>query len=190
MNNFSYKKSYRILYWGCCFDSLLELKYAISIAADYEFLHARVRVYYDPQTKRPTNYIRECTRRYTPDFLIRHKITGEAFWVEIKPRNFNDHGQLQLRKMVAENYIAWKNYDWKFKVVFGNEITLSQDQQLLYEQLCLLKSKSAFKVHFNKLNNRFDRSAAPLFNLASGDLAFVMFGKNDPCRENLFRRKK
>lgn len=176
MSRFFYNRSYRIIYWGCCFDSLLELKYAISIAADYEFLHARIPVWYDLKTKKPTSYIREGTRRYTPDFLIRHKQTGEAFWVEIKPGNFNDHAQLNLRKHVAENYIAWKKYDWKFKVVFGNEIQLSKEQYALYQELCQLKSKSAFKVHFSKWNSRFDRSAAPLFNTSGADVQFVMFG--------------
>jgi hypothetical protein len=41
-----------------------------------------------------------------PDFLIRHKITGEASWIEIKPARFDNFGQLALRKTVAENYIA------------------------------------------------------------------------------------
>jgi len=177
MKNFQYKKSYRIIYWGCCFDSLLELKYAISISDEYEFMHARIPVYYDLKTKRPTDYIRDCTRRYTPDFLIRHKITGEAFWVEIKPKNFDGYEQLSLRKIVAENFIAWKNFDWKFKVVFGDEIVLNKKQQELFEELCRLKSKSAYKVHFQKLNNQFDRSAPSLFVPSQATVQFVMFGR-------------
>ena len=178
MKNFQYKKSYKIIYWGCCFDSLLELKYAISIQDDYEFMHARIPVYYDMKTKKPTEYIRECTRRYTPDFLMRHKITGEAFWIEIKPENFDGAEQLSLRKVVAENYIAWKNYDWKFKIVFGNQIVLNKKQRELFEELCQLKSKSAFKIHFGKLNNRFDRSASLLFPASQTNTEFVMFGTN------------
>lgn len=61
----------------------------------------------------PTSYIRKCHRRYTPDFLIRRKETGKAFLVEVKPRGFENHPQLLLRQEVPENYIRWKNYDWK-----------------------------------------------------------------------------
>jgi len=182
MKNFQYTKSYKIIYWGCCFDSLLELKYAVSIQDDYEFMHARIPVYYDIRTKKPTQYIREGTRRYTPDFLIRHKITGEASWVEIKPEKFDGLEQLSLRKIVAENYIAWKNYDWKFKIVFGDEIVLNRKQTQLYNELQQLKSKSAFKIHFNKLNNQFDRSASPLLSPSPSDAEFIMFGRVKRCR--------
>lgn len=185
MNNFQYKRSYKIIYWGYCFDSLLELKYAISIVDEYEFLHARIPVYYDLKTKRPTEYIRECTRRYTPDFLIRHKLTGEAFWIEIKPEGFNDFQVLDLRKQVAENYVAWKKYDWKFKVVFGNEIILNKRQSEIFEELCSQKSKSAFKIHFGKLNNRFDRSAPPLFSASPKHTEFVMFGNADRFKRKI-----
>ena len=78
---FRYGRSHKIVHWGCAFDSLTELKYAISIMEEYEFLRARVTIYYHPGTKLPTDYIRECHRHYTPDFLIRHKhipgMTGE-----------------------------------------------------------------------------------------------------------------
>ena len=84
---FQYGHAKKIINWGNVFDSLLELKYAISIEKEYEFLRAHIPVYYDPRTRRPTDYIRDNIRRYTPDFLIRHKISNEAFWVEI---NFAD----------------------------------------------------------------------------------------------------
>lgn len=82
---FKYAKSHKIINWGCAFDSLTELKFAISIMEDYEFIRARISTYYHPGTKMPTDYIRECHRHYTPDFLIRDKETGEAFLIEIKP---------------------------------------------------------------------------------------------------------
>ena len=108
MKTFNYSGSHKIIYWAVEFDSLLELKYALSIQGEYEFLRSHIPVYYDPVTKRPTNYIRSNIRRYTPDFLIRHKETKQAFWIEIKPRAFTDHAQLDLRKEVAERYIQWK----------------------------------------------------------------------------------
>lgn len=95
---FKYGVSHKIIYWGCVFDSLLELKYAISIQKEYEFLRSHIPIYYDPVTKKPTDYIRQNIRRYTPDFLIRHKITSEAFLIEIKPRAFAGDSQLLMRK--------------------------------------------------------------------------------------------
>lgn len=145
---------------------------------DYEFLRARVTIYYHPGTKKPTDYIREFTRHYTPDFLVRNKETGEAFLVEIKPRAFEHDPQLLLRKEVAENYILWKNYDWKYKVIFDDEIMLTADQLDEYEQCCKLKSRSARKIWFQEYNSKFDRSA-PLFLStvpANSSVEFVMFG--------------
>jgi hypothetical protein len=178
MKTFNYGKSYKIIFWGCQFDSLLELKYAISIMKDYEFLRSRVVVYYDPKTKMPSNYIREGIKRYTPDFLIRHKTTGEALWVEVKPRAFTNTAELSLRREVAENYIKWKRFDWKYKVVYDDEIKLDAEQWKLYKECCGLKSKSAYKIHFGRMNNRFDRSAPPLFSstLLNTSTEYVMFG--------------
>jgi hypothetical protein len=83
-----------------------------------------------------------------------------------------------LCKTVAENYIALKKYDWKFKFVFGDEIRLNKKQEELFSELRQLKSKSAFKIHLGKLNNQFDRSAPTLFVASQVDTEFVMFGKN------------
>jgi hypothetical protein len=179
MRNFQYGKSYKIIHWGCCFDSLLELKYAISIRGDYEFMRSRLHIYYDRKTLRPVDYLLIGYKHYTPDFLIRNKRTNEAWLVEIKPRRFDDYKQLELRRQVAENYIRWKGYDWKFKVVYDDEIVLDEHQIAIYENCCRLKSKSAFKLWLQQENNRYDRSA-PLFfsqHLSNKQLAFIMFGK-------------
>ena len=93
---FRYGTSHKIINWGCCFDSLTELKFAISIREEYKYLWERVSIYYHPGTKLLTDYIRACHRRYTPDFLIRHKETSEAILVEIKPCAFEGNPQLAL----------------------------------------------------------------------------------------------
>lgn len=177
-SHFKYQQSHKIIHWGCSFDSLTELKFAISIMEEYEFLRARVSIYYHPGTKMPTNYIRECHRHYTPDFLIRHKETHEAFLIEIKPRAFQHEPELILRKQVAENYIWWKNYDWKYKVVFDDEIFLNQDQWEEFQDCCKLKSKCAQLLWFEQYNKKFDRSAPSLFSApTSKDIRFIMFGE-------------
>ncbi len=175
---FKYRKAHKITNWGCAFDSLLELKFAISIAEDYEFLRARVSIYFHPGTKQPTNYIRECIRRYTPDFLIRHRETGEAFLVEVKPRAFEQEPQLLLRKEVSENYIRWKNYDWQYRVIFDDEIILSEEQLEDFEHCCKQKTIRARDIMFEELNKKFDRSATPFFSTvpSNSSVEYVMFG--------------
>ncbi len=179
--NFRYGKSYKIIHWGCCFDSLLELKYAISIREDYEFIRSRLHIYYDQGTLKPTNYIRTGIKHYTPDFLIRNKATNEAWLIEIKPRAFENHQQLKLREQVAENYIRWKNYDWKYKVVYDDEIILDEHSLKVFEECCQLKSKSAFKIWLERENKRYDRSAPSFFKqqLNNKQVAYVMYGKFD-----------
>lgn len=177
MKTFKYTKSYKVTNWGYTFDSITELKYAVSILEDYEFLRSRVSIFFHPGTKKPTDYIRECTRRYTPDFLVRHKETREAFLVEIKPRAFENDPQLLLRKEVAEKYIKWKGYDWQYKVVFDDEIILTSEQLEEFELCCKLKSKSARKGWLADYNNIIDRNAT-LFSTVpiNCDVHFVMFG--------------
>lgn len=180
LKQFVYIPSSKIIHWGCTFDSLTELKYALSIMEDYAFMRTRVSIYYHPGTQMPTNYIRECHRRYTPDFLVRHKQTGKAFLVEIKPRAFEHHPQLVLRKEIAENYIRWKNYDWQYKVVFDDEIILDQEMWEEYRQCCRLKSTSARRLWFAEQNKKYDRSAPNFFLRAPSnkEIEFIMFGKN------------
>lgn len=179
---FRYRKSHKIIHWGCCFDSLLELRYAISIRQEYEFMRSRVHIYYDQGTLKPTDYLRTGIKRYTPDFLIRNKTTNEAWLVEIKPRAFEHESQLRLRKQVAENYITWKNYDWKYKVVYDDEIILNKHNLQLFDECCRLKSKSLFKLWLQQENSHYDRSVPSFFRqqLTNKQIAFIMLGKHDP----------
>lgn len=177
-SKFKYGKSFKIIRWGCSFDSLLELKFAISVQDEYAFVRERVTIFYHKGTLLPTNYHREGVLHYTPDFLMRNKETGEAFLIEIKPRAAQHDPKLEIRRQVAENYIRWKNYDWKYKVIFDDEITLSEEMLGIFEDCCKLKSKSAFKLWFQQMNERYDRSAPTFFGKVPSetDIRFIMFG--------------
>lgn len=179
---FVYQKSHKIIHWGCCFDSLLELKYAISIREEFHLMRSRQHIYYDQGTLKPTDYLRTGVKHYTPDFLIRHKVTNEAWLIEVKPRAFENESQLKMRKQVAENYIRWKNYDWKYKVVFDDEIVLTEGELQVFQNCCRLKSKSGFKLWLQEDNNRYDRSVHLFFRqtLNHKQIALLMFGINDP----------
>jgi len=179
---FKYCRSAKIIYWGAVFDSVLELKYAISIHTEYEFLRSRISIYYDPSTNRPTERIRSNIRRYTPDFLIRHKQTGLAYWVEIKPRAFSDHEQLRTRRQIAENYIKWKQYDWQFRMVYDDEIRLNLEQLVQFNDACSLINRSQRKWGTDQRDHQF-KISIPDF-LTSGyshkQTMFVMFGRSTP----------
>jgi hypothetical protein len=185
MKTFHYRKARQIAGWGCRFDSLTELKFAVSILEEYEFLRAFVSIYYHPRTRQPSNYIRKYFRRYTPDFLVRHKQTGEATLVEIKPRAFENDPQLLLSKEVAENYIRWKNYDWQFKVIYDDQVILTAEQWEEFEQCRKLKSKEAHNAWFEEYNNRIAYPVHRSFSTVPGNsnIEFVMFGTRTNRKE-------
>lgn len=180
MKTFTYRKSQKIINWGCSFDSMLELKFALSIKDDYEFLRSYIPIFYDPKTKLPTNYIRDNIRRYTADFLIRHKVTRKAHLVEVKPRAFENEEQLIIRKAVAENYIRFRNYDWNFKVVFSDQIHLDEIQNQEFQNCCKRIPLSNKFLWFKELNDKFDCARTSLFNVPSNaKVRFVMFGEKN-----------
>jgi hypothetical protein len=176
--SFQYIGSKKITNWGCQFDSLTELKYAISIIEEYEFLRERIVIYYERATREPTAYLRGNNSFYKPDFLIRNKTTGEAFLVEIKPRGFDDYKQLELRKELAEKYIKKNGFDWKFKIVYDDEIILTEEQLEDFKECCRLKSKSAFKMWFDQFKRKWDHAGqSPLRNASpEASVRFIMFG--------------
>src|SRR5690606_17263983 len=135
----------------------------------------RVVIFYHQGSLQPTDYIKEGVLRYTPDFLMRNKHTGEAFLIEIKPRAAQQDPKLELRRSVAENYIKWKGYDWQYKVIFDDEIILDENRLHVYEDCCRLKSQSALKLWFREQNRRYDRSAPTFFAKppAETDIRFV-----------------
>lgn len=91
--------------------------------------------------------------------------TGKAFVVEIKPRGFENHTQLLLRKEVAENYIRWKNYDWKFRVIFDEKIIMDEEQPEEFEQSCKLKSETARKIDLNNSTINMIESTIAIGNI-------------------------
>ena len=170
---FTYERSYRITTWGYTFDSLTELKFAVSIMEEYEFMREPVSIYYDPRTKMPVDQIRQFHRRYTPDYLIRNRETSEAFLIEIKPRSLEFHPKLLLTKTVAKNFIARENLDWKYKIVFDDEIILSADQLEEFDHCFKLNSKSAWKIWFEEYKKSFTRSNSPILSFTSENKRIV-----------------
>jgi hypothetical protein len=167
-NSFQYKDAIQIGYRSCKFDSLLELKFTLSIEDNWYFLREHIVIFYDPKTFLPTNYIREITKKYTPDFLIRNKRDNKAYLIELKPREFRNEMQTKVWKQVAENYIKSKKADWIYKVVYDDEIVLSREQQ---EKLVSLRARiNAFnlKCIFVDLDKKWNISKRNYFKTIPG----------------------
>jgi hypothetical protein len=168
LNSFQYKDAIHIGYRSCKFDSLLELKFVLSIEDNWYFLREHIVIFYDPKTFLPTNYIRETTRKYTPDFLIRDKRNNKAYLIELKPREFRNEIQTMSRKQVADNYIKSKKSDWIYKVVYDDEIILSPEQK---EKLASLRAginAFNFKCHFHHLDKKWNINKRNYFKTIPG----------------------
>ncbi|HWB27511.1 MAG TPA: hypothetical protein VG738_18675 [Chitinophagaceae bacterium] len=133
-------------YKGMGFDSLLELRYAISIEEEYAYARECVKIYYDPLSAKSTFYLKQGTKSYKPDFLIRHHNTRKAFLVEVKPRGFDDFDLLARYQSICKYFIATSEYDWEYKIVFEEEIMLTTAQQELYD--AVLSNKILYRNHY------------------------------------------
>lgn len=116
-NTFIYgHKGCHIDYNGMGFDSLLELRYAISIQDEYAFLRESIKIFYDPIAQTSTNYLREGIKKYTPDFLICNLATRKAYLLEVKLHAFDDFCGLTLLQNICDRYIATGQYYLSIKL--------------------------------------------------------------------------
>ncbi len=149
---FQYWKSCSIDYKGCFFHSLTELKYALMIEEEFAFLREGIEIYYDPVIQQSTLYIHEQTKKYTPDFLTRNWNDHKAYLVEIKPKGFNNYEQLNARQKISQHFIKTYKYDWEYKVVYSDEIILSEIQQRKFDSL---KNNNLYRAEI-KIQKLFD----------------------------------
>jgi len=112
----------------------------------------------------PTNYIREGTLKYTPDFIIRHRSAKEAYLVEIKPRGFDDKDYLETHRQIADNYIRERNYDWQFKFVFQDEIVPSREQWERFYQIIKGRKKLNHRLDLLQLDSRYNKHEPRYFH--------------------------
>lgn len=161
---FKYKKAYRIAYRKCFFDSLLELKFALSLEQDYRYLREPYLIGYDPKTLMTTNYFREDTKIYTPDFLIRSKITNKAQLVEIKPTSFKYCTEVSSYQRIADNYIRQINKDYAFKIVYEEDITLTAVQEEKYNLFVAKKESFADLFALQHLDRKYNAESIRYFS--------------------------
>ncbi len=134
-NRYYKKRAYPYLYQGQWMDSLLELRYILSIENTHAWQRDGLQIYFS--VNKSTESIEAELRTYTPDFLIRNYQTGEAKLVEIKPQHFKNKRELVRRKKIAEKFIRYFGYDWTFEIVFADQIFLLHEAEKKYRQLIL-----------------------------------------------------
>jgi hypothetical protein len=163
-NTFKYGKSYRIPYRGCYFHSFAELKYAMAIENDYRYLREPVIIGYDPKTLLTTNYFREETKMYTPDFLVRPKAGGERLLIEIKPEQFRGERLVDTYHAIANNYIRQNNKPWQFRMIFEDEIVLPEVLQPKFD--LFWKKRRTFESYFGlqRLDRQYNAESIKYFS--------------------------
>lgn len=132
MSNFTYdKQAISGAYNGIWFDSLLELRYILSIENTHFWMRDGLSIYYNLDDV--PEGIKGGLKSYTPDFLIRDKRNGKAKLVEIKPSGYDDRWELIRRRKIAENFIQFMGLDWEFEVIFSDQVVLSPDAQIKFD---------------------------------------------------------
>jgi len=146
-SKFIYRKPSPIKGWGCHFDSLTELRFAISIMEGHAFMRSPVSMYFHPSTGQLAHFPRGCFLRYTPDFLIRNYETKQATLVEIKPRAFEQESSLEMHQHIANNYIRTLKFDWQFKIIFDDQIILTEEQLHQYNDCLKHSTKDRLRLY-------------------------------------------
>lgn len=131
MSKFTYNQAIACAYNGQWFDSLLELRYILSIEDTHCWMREGISIYYNLDDE--PEGIKGGLKTYTPDFLVREKKTNKAILVELKPADFDDRWEIIRRRKIAENYIQYMGYDWEFEVIYSHQIVLSRDAQIKFD---------------------------------------------------------
>lgn len=187
-NHFHYRKAQPLAGWGYRFDSMTEVKFAISVMEEYAFIRSPVSMYFHPGNFSLVAHPRLFHRRYTPDFLIRHLHTKQAFLVEIKPRAFEGNAELDQHQQVACNYIRALKFDWKYIVVFDDEIILNEQQLKDFEECLSLEPEFRYDW-FDQYLKKMSSLPPRLIDKSNAHIDFIMRGW-ETSAPNLFTSVK
>ncbi len=109
------------------------MKFFCSVADEYELICPAPLIHYDPVTYLPGFPIDSLHLEYRADFLIRHLTNGQPILIELFPSFMADDARLWLHRRIAENYIAWKEYDWQYLCLFQEYVQLNEEQLFSFE---------------------------------------------------------
>lgn len=143
MEEFIYtKRSRDLVYHGQQLDSLLELKFILSVEETHAWIRDDLQIYYNINKQGLSN--ERSLHKYTPDFLIREWKTGDATLIEVKPDDYDNYWANRKRRKVSQRFIARFDYDWKFKIIYERDIKLSIAQLNKYKMIGDITNQSWF----------------------------------------------
>lgn len=166
MANMKTKRPYNsinVQYKGCFYHSLLELKFILLIENKCSWIREPVAIHYNPDTLEVTNYINEKTRKYIPDFLVRKWNDNTGYLIEIKPQEFLDSEEMQLRNKITKDYLMIKNVDWKFKVLTEKDIILNEKQKALFQKVVDENKNIKSRLAWIELDKKYNNSPQKYF---------------------------
>lgn len=124
-------KNVPVNYQGNALDSLLELKYILSVEESHIWLRSDLVLHY----KLTADYLDTPWNQYTPDFLVRNVKTNKARLIEVKPDGYDDAQKLRQYREICANHIKYFQYDWEYEVIYESSIHLSPDQERKFQEI-------------------------------------------------------
>ena len=147
----------KAMYNGILFDSLNELKYALSIEDEYCYLYHPFKIY-DTFMYHGRKVIENNTPSYTPDFLIRHSKSNEAFLVEVKGNSEKDQ---EKRSRIAKEFIKNHGRDYSFQWVKMSQKDLSLKKEKRFHEVC---SNQKELIRFYRFLSDWYKRGVPYYN--------------------------
>lgn len=156
--------SVKIQYKGCLYHSLLELKFVLLIEDKCSWIREPIAIFYNPDNLEVTQYINENTRKYIPDFLVRKWKENTAHLIEIKPKQYMNSEQMQIRKEIANKYLDKKDVDWKYTVITEEDIVLNEKQTALFEKIVSENKNFGGKLALIRKDKKYNNTPQMYFH--------------------------
>jgi len=140
-------------YNGCEFESVHELRFALSIEDAFAYLLHPRRIFNSYYRENGSVVaIEDTTSSYKPDFLIRSYSENTVSFFEIKPHGFNDWEQYSKRNRIMNNFQKQLDLRIEFQWHFG---LASLSEEKLRKFQALMKNQAYEKKFFLTLDKLY-----------------------------------
>jgi len=110
-----------------------------------------------------TIYLTGTCYKYTADFLIHHKTTGKANFIEVKLCNYADDVYFYTCKAQVDACIQQQHLGWEFKMVYDDEIQFRPVQREIYNEVTSLQRGFEILLKMQKRDKRYNESEVRYF---------------------------